>query len=296
MNNGENQNRLLFAGLALILFIVFLVGIGWFASLGEFSTQHLSFVVLLAYAAGLTMIIMPCTLPLIFLIVPMTMSKNYKRGFGMALLFGLGLTLTITFYGIATAWLGQIVGLGRSQTMIISIAGIAAYLFGLSELGVLKFTLPALNALPSSILQKGDYAKSFLLGLLLGNAGVGCPNPAFYILLFYIAGSGDALTGATVGFFHGLGRATPLIMLSILGMLGVNAAQGLVRKAASVKNFVAYSLIFLGAYLLTTAIFGIGWWNFEVPNYIAWVSGAVLFIIPFFIKRYFNSQPHGTDK
>jgi cytochrome c-type biogenesis protein len=295
MSNGENQNRLLFAGLALILFVVFLVGIGWFASLGEFSTQNLSFVVLLAYAAGLTMIVMPCTLPLIFLIVPMTMGKNYKRGFGMALLFGLGLTLTITFYGIATAWLGQIVGLGRSQTIIISIAGIAAYLFGLSELGVLKFKLPALNAIPSSILQKGDYAKSFLLGLLLGNAGVGCPNPAFYILLFYIAGSGDGFTGATVGFFHGLGRATPLIMLSILGMLGVNAAQGLVRKAASVKNFVAYSLIFLGAYLLTTAIFGIGWWNFEVPNYIAWVSGVILFIVPIFIKRYFNSQSYGTD-
>lgn len=294
MSNGENQNRLLFAGLALVLFVVFLVGIGWFASLSEFSTQHLSFVVLLAYAAGLTMIVMPCTLPLIFLIVPMTMSKNYKRGFGMALLFGLGLTLTITFYGIATAWLGQIVGLGRSQTMIISIAGIAAYLFGLSELGILKFKLPALNALPSSIFQKGDYAKSFLLGLLLGNAGVGCPNPAFYILLFYIAGSGDALTGATVGFFHGLGRATPLIMLSILGMLGVNAAQGLVRKAASVKNFVAYSLIFLGAYLLTTAIFGIGWWNFKLPNYLAWASVVILFLLPLFAGRYL-SQKHGAS-
>lgn len=295
MENGENKNRFLFAILALVLFVVFLVGIGWFASLSQFSTENLSFVVLLAYAAGLTMIVMPCTLPLIFLIVPMTMGKSYKRGFAMALLFGLGLTITITFYGIATAWLGQILGLGRSQTIIIAIAGIAAYIFGLSELGILKFRLPAINALPSSIIQKGDYARSFLLGLLLGNAGVGCPNPAFYILLFYIAGSGDGLTGATVGFFHGLGRATPLIMLSILGMLGVNAAQGLVRKAASVKNFVAYSLVFLGAYLLTTAIFGIGWWNFEVPNYFAWFALVVLFITPMLIPRRLNSQSNGTN-
>ncbi len=295
MENGENKNRLLFAGLALLLFIIFLVGIGWFASLSQFSTEQLSFVVLLAYAAGLTMIVMPCTLPLIFLVVPMTMSKSYKKGFGMALLFGLGLTITITFYGVATAWLGQIVGLGRSQTIIISIAGIAAYLFGLSELGILKFQLPSLNALPTSILQKGDYARSFLLGLLLGNAGVGCPNPAFYVLLFYIAGSGDALTGATVGFFHGLGRATPLIMLSILGMLGVNAAQGLVRKAASVKAVVAYSLIFLGAYLLTTTFYGIGWWNFEVPNYLAWLTLVALFIVPMFIRRRLNLQSNGTN-
>ena len=90
--------------------------------------------------------------------------------------------------------------------------------------------------------------------------------------------------------------ATPLIMLSILGMLGINATQGLVRKAALVTNFVAYSLIFLGAYLLTTAIFGIGWWNFVVPNYFAWISVVGLFIIPFFLKSHVNSQSYRTSE
>ncbi len=282
---STDSKRLLLAVLAFILFLIFMVGIGWFASVGQFRTENLSLVLLLSYAAGLSMIIMPCTLPLIFLIVPMAMGKSYGKGLGMAVLFGLGLTLTIVAYGIATAWLGNIVGLGRSQQIIILIAGLAAYLFGLSEFGILKIPLPNFN-LPTGVAKHGDYSKSFLLGLLLGNAGVGCPNPAFYVILFYIAGTGDPLTGGTVGFVHGLGRATPLIMLAILGMLGIRAAEGLVKSANFVKNIVSYSLIFLGAYLLTTAIFGIGWWNFKLPNYVAWVSVTGAFILPFIVKRY----------
>ncbi|MBI4561403.1 MAG: hypothetical protein HY724_05110 [Candidatus Rokubacteria bacterium] len=54
------------------------------------------------------------------------------------------------------------------------------------------------------------------MGLLLGNAGIGCPNPAFYVLLSGIAGSGNPATGVTYGLIHGIGRATPLLALSIL--------------------------------------------------------------------------------
>jgi len=291
---STDRKRLLLAGLAFILFLIFMVGIGWFASVGQFRTENLPLVLLLSYAAGLSMIIMPCTLPLIFLIVPMAMGKSYGKGLGMAVLFGLGLTLTIVAYGIATAWLGNIVGLGRSQQIIILIAGVAAYVFGLSELGILNIKLPSISALPASIQKHGDYTRSFLLGLLLGNAGVGCPNPAFYVILFYIAGTGDLLTGGTVGFVHGLGRATPLIMLVILGMLGIRAAEGLIKSASFVKNIVSYSLIFLGAYLLTTAVFGIGWWNFKLPNYLAWASVVILFLLPLFAGRYL-SQKHGTN-
>lgn len=290
MNRVGNHDRLLLAGLAFVLFVIFIAGIGWFASVGQFKTTELSLVLLLSYAAGLSMIVMPCTLPLIFLIVPMAMGKTYRKGFAMSLLFGLGLVITITFYGVATAWLGQIVGLSRSQTIIILIAGIAAYAFGLSELGILKIRLPSYHGMPSFIQKQGDYSKSFFLGLLLGNAGVGCPNPAFYVLLFYIAGTGNLLTGATVGFVHGLGRVTPLIVLAILGILGIEATKGLVKRASLIQASVAYSLIFLGAYLLVTAAFGIGWWVIEVPNYAAWASLVALFALPFAAKKVIHDR------
>lgn len=286
----EKYSRILLALFATALLVVFIAGISWFASIGSFRTTEFLPLLALAYAAGLTMIIMPCTLPLIFLIVPMTMGKAYGKGLLMSLLFGLGLTITITFYGAATATLGQIVGVGRSQTIIILIAGLAAYLFGLSELRILKLTIPSIQGMPSFIYKQGDYSKSFLLGLLLGNAGVGCPNPLFYVLLLYIVGTGNVATGAVVGFVHGLGRATPLIILSILGLLGIQAAKGLVEKASVIQGFVSYSLIFLGAYLLTTAIFGIGWWNFEILNYIAWVALILFIILPGVAKQLFPKR------
>ncbi len=289
---AENRARILLAGFALVLFVIFIAGITWFASVGQFRTTELRLVLLLAYVSGLSMIIMPCTLPLIFLIVPMTMPKKPGRGLAMAALFGLGLAITITAYGVATAWLGQITGLGRSSAIIILLAGIAAYIFGFSELGIFRIILPAFHGIPvPKFLQKqGDYLKSFFLGLILGNAGVGCPNPAFYVLLFYIAGTGDLLTGATVGLVHGLGRVTPLIMLSILGTLGVQAAQGLVRRAGMIKVAVAYALVFFGAYLLVTAIFGIGWWNLKILNYSAWVVLVALLLVPAIIKRFVKKR------
>ena len=49
----------------------------------------------ISYLAGLSMIILPCTLPLVFIIVPLSMGKGGKKGLTMAGLFG-DATLTIT--------------------------------------------------------------------------------------------------------------------------------------------------------------------------------------------------------
>ena len=38
---------------------------------------------IIAYLAGLSMIVLPCTLPLVFIIVPMSMGQGYKKGLFM---------------------------------------------------------------------------------------------------------------------------------------------------------------------------------------------------------------------
>jgi len=155
-----------------------------------------------AYVAGISMIVLPCTLPLVFIIVPFSMGKGFRKGFGMAVLFGLGLAITLAIYGIFVALIGKVIGLDAaiSEASIVSkvlfmVGGAAALLFGLSELGLLKFELPAYARTPKFIENKKDYAKAFFLGLFLGNAGVGCPNPLFYVLLGDIAVKGSLLFG-----------------------------------------------------------------------------------------------------
>lgn len=130
----------------------------------------------LAYTSGLSMIVLPCTLPAVFVIVPLSLGRGYRRGFTMAALFGPGLTVTITAYGVAVAYLGQILYLDRLPLLMWLVAGLAAYVFGLSELGLILWRAPSYGgALPGAIQQRGDYSRALLMSLLLEIAGIGRP-------------------------------------------------------------------------------------------------------------------------
>lgn len=245
----------------LFLFSVFTIG------LFALATSPLEVVSLtLAYTSGLSMIVLPCTLPAVLVVVPLSLGRGYRRGFTMASLFGLGLTITIGAYGLAVAYLGKILYLDQATLIMWLLAGIAAYVFGMAELGLLRWTLPSYaGPLPGTIQQKGDYLKAFFMGLLLGNAGIGCPNPAFYVLLTYIAGSGSLVTGVSVGLIHGIGRATPLLALSILAILGVNATGWLLAKRERVQAAIGWGLIGWAALVIPKGyLFGHAFWEESV--------------------------------
>jgi cytochrome c-type biogenesis protein len=299
MNNQElqSQNNVpkKLTALAALLFIIFVVGLLWLAGAREQAAAGgtFGFMALLAFGAGLSMIVLPCTLPLVFIIVPLAAGKEYKKGFFMALLFGLGLALTITIYGVAMAYVGQIFGISAATPWLLAIAGLAAYIFGLSELKLFRVRLPFMaNIMPRSLQQRGDYTKSFFLGLLLGNAGIGCPNPLFYVLLFYIAGTADVGSGALLGFIHGMGRALPVILLTILAMFGFQATKVLSEKRFAIEKFTAWLLIIIGAFLIPAGVFNLrGWWiSATPPDFGAWGLAIGLIILPLIVKLFIKKQ------
>ena len=258
---AESKFRIFLVITGFLLFSVFVIG------LFVLATSPLEVLSLtLAYTSGLSMIVLPCTLPAVLVIVPLSLGRGYRHGFTMALLFGLGLTITIALYGLAVASLGKILYLDQATLIMWLLAGIAAYLFGLSELGLLGWTLPAYaGPLPGSTQQQGDYLKAFGMGLLLGNAGIGCPNPAFYVLLTYIAGSGSLITGASLGLIHGIGRATPLLALSILAILGVNATSWLLAKRERIQAAIGWGLVGWAALVIPKGyLFGHAFWEESV--------------------------------
>jgi cytochrome c-type biogenesis protein len=209
---------------------------------------------IIAYVAGLSMIVLPCTLPLVFIIVPLSMGQGYKKGLSMASLFGAGLIITITAYGVGVAILGQTTSLDQISTIMFLVAGIAAFTFGLSQLKLIKLKIPSYSGTPKFIQNRGDYSKSFFMGLLLGNAGVGCPNPLFYWLLIYIAGTGSIEIGTSLGLVHGVGRAIPLILMSSLAILGINATGSLTAKRDTIENLTGFMLIVIGAFLIINGL------------------------------------------
>lgn len=216
----------------------------------------------LSFLAGISMIFLPCTFPLIFIIVPLALSRNIGKGLMMALLFGLGLTLTFTLYGLALGWLGGFIALYKIIGWMLILGGVAAFIFGISELNLIRFKLPFLQTiLPKSLQGKNDYIRSFFLGFFLGNAGVGCPNPAFYIVFGYVATLGIPSVGASLGALHGLGRIVPLLFLVVLAALGINATNKLTAYQERVKHWVAWALVALGSFIFTFGVFGMAWFE-----------------------------------
>lgn len=269
---------------AFVLFSLIFVG-GVFAATNDLAVsvgQELSYPswLIMAYLAGLSMIILPCTLPLVFIIIPLSMGKGAKKGLGMALLFGAGLTITIMFYGLGIGILGQTADLDQISVYMFLIAGIAAFVFGLSQLKLFELKLPTYSGTPKFIQNRGDYSKSFFMGLLLGNAGVGCPNPMFYWLLIYIAGTGSMEIGASLGVVHGVGRAIPLILLSLLAIVGINATKGITANRQNIEKLTGWMLIVIGAFLIINGIPGGHEWYESTFVHIAWNNLVSMTPIP----------------
>ena len=222
------------------------------------------------------------------------MGKGYKKGLSMAMLFGAGLVTTITLYGLGVAIIGKTASLDQFSTIMFLIAGIAGFVFGLSQLKLITFKMPTYSKTPKFIQNRGEYVKSYLMGVLLGNAGVGCPNPMFYWLLIYIAGTGSLEIGSSLGLVHGVGRAIPLILFSLLAVLGVNATKGLTTNRIKVEKITGWMLVMIGAFLIINGLPGGHAWYESTIVHIGWnniVSTAGL-PVEFHIGQHIHQNPY----
>ena len=126
MDSSERTSKIFLAVFGFLLLTVIVAGLFFLASTTTGTTS-----LLLSYAAGLSMIFLPCTLPLAFIVVPLTMGEKPKKGLIMALLFGLGISITLALYGVLTAGIGSYFGLDKATRVMVTIAGTAACIFGL---------------------------------------------------------------------------------------------------------------------------------------------------------------------
>lgn len=244
-------------------------GVLWFFAAGPGSPVGFGWY-LFSFAAGLTMIVLPCTLPLAFVIVPLSMGKGTAKGLSIAAAFGLGVALTLSAYGVAAALIGEyaIGTLGAPletvKNWLYLFAGIAAYLFALGEIGLLSVRMPTYSgAMPAFIQRQQDILKALLLGLFLGNIGVGCPHPATPVILTRIAVSGDVLYGWALFFVHAAGRVLPLLLLALLAIAGVNALTWLVARKDKIERATGWGMIFVAGFILVLGLFTHDWWVYS---------------------------------
>ncbi|OGF62222.1 hypothetical protein A3C77_01370 [Candidatus Giovannonibacteria bacterium RIFCSPHIGHO2_02_FULL_45_13] len=262
----DQEPKKILGGLIAAFSLIIIVGLVWFFSFSPASPIGAGWF-LFSFAAGLSMIILPCTLPLAFVIVPLSMGKGVAKGLKIALAFSLGIAITLSLYGVLAAYFGEVaVGtLGAPLEVVKNwlyfIAGLFAYIFALGELGLVRFRMPTYSgAYPSFIQRQGDVFKALLLGLFLGNIGIGCPHPATPLILTRIAVSGDIFYGWLLFFVHAAGRVIPLILLAILGILGLNALSWLTSRREKIERATGWAMVFVAAFILVLGLFSHDWW------------------------------------
>lgn len=250
---------------AIFLAVVFVVGFRWVLTTTP-STEGAIFY-LFDYAVGLTMIFLPCTLPLAFVIVPLAMGKGYARGLGIAVSFALGVTITLSFYGALLGWIGGqfIAEAETAKNIMYMIAGALGLMFALGDIGLTRFRMPTYSgAFPAFIQNQQEFLKAGLLGLFLGNIGVGCPNPLFNgVIVPQILASGGAFQGWIIMLVQALGRVTPLFLLAFLAILGVNATGFLVKHRTKVEKSTGWAMVFVAGFLFTIGAFTHDWYVYS---------------------------------
>jgi cytochrome c-type biogenesis protein len=268
MEQTSNSKTFL-AILALGLFALVAFGLIWFFFLGPDAPVGLGWY-LFSFASGLTMIVLPCTLPLAFVIVPLAMGKSAGKGLAMALAFGVGVALMLSVYGVLAAVVGEVaIGtLGAPLEVVKNwlyfIAGAFAFVFALGEIGLVRFRMPTYTgAAPAFIQQRRDILKALLLGLFLGNVGVGCPHPATPVILTRIAASGDVFYGWMLFLVHAIGRVLPLLLLAVLAILGVNALTWLVARKERIERATGWGMVFVAGFILVLGLFTHDWWVYS---------------------------------
>ena len=119
MEQSSHKTKVVLAALAAGLFAIIAGGLVWFFSTTlnvqdagsglEASGAAIGLGwYFFSFAAGLTMIVLPCTLPLAFVIVPLSMGKGAVKGLFIALCFGIGVAFTLSLYGVAAAIIGKV--------------------------------------------------------------------------------------------------------------------------------------------------------------------------------------------
>ncbi|MEK7649361.1 MAG: cytochrome c biogenesis protein CcdA [Patescibacteria group bacterium] len=261
----SQKTRLPLLVLTVILTAVFAIGLRWvfFAA----PTTDSAFFYIYDYAVGLTMIFLPCTLPLAFVVVPLAMGKGYIRGIGIAAAFAAGVTITLSFYGALLGAIGQTF-LGSAETAknwMYMFAGAMGLLFAFHDIGLKGIKMPTYGgAFPDFIQKQQEYVKAFLLGLFLGNVGVGCPNPLFNgVIIPQILVSGSAFQGWLIMVVQALGRVTPLFILTFYAILGVNATGFLVKHRTKVEKTTGWAMVFVAGFLFTLGTFTHDWYVYS---------------------------------
>ena len=243
-------------------FAAYLAGAGWLQVIG------------LSLLLGVLLSFTPCVLPMVPILLAILAGGNVRsgqvskwRGFSLAAVFVLGMSLVYTVLGVAAGLVGASLAAWLQTPWVLTVFAIALGLFALAMFDV--FTLQAPGAMQTALNERmqrlpgGRYGAVFLMGMLSALVVGPCVAAPLAGVLLFISQTGDVVLGGSALFAMAWGEG--------LLLLAVGASSGvLLPKAGAWMNGVKQ---LFGILLLATA-----WWmmNSVLPDWVMVLGWAVL--------------------
>ena len=248
----------------------------------------LPFALLLAFAGGLILNLMPCVLPILAVKAVGVLESNTSRAESRrhALAYGTGVIATFLAIGLAILGLrgaGHVVGWGTQLQQPVIVAVLACVLFavGLSMSGVVSFGV-RLGNLGGGLVRRGGTAGHFFTGVLAVIVASPCTAPFMGVALAYafvapssheilvmlVLGIGLALPLTLVGLVPALARLLPKpgrwmeTLKQLLAFPMYLSAVWLVWVLAHQRGADAVALVLVAMVLLAAA----AWWHGRAPS------------------------------
>jgi cytochrome c-type biogenesis protein len=213
------------------------------------------------YLGGILISFTPCVYP----VAPITIAfigahstGSRWKGFGLSLIYVLGMAVTYTLLGGIAALSGTLFGEVQSNPWTYFLLANICILMGLSQLGALSLPWQMPQSFSRLLgVKKTDGAwGSFLVGVMSGLIMGPCTTPVLATLLSYVASRQNMLMGMSLLFVFSLGMGTLLILMgTFAGLLSSLPRSGAWMERIS--RLAGWILLAMGEYLLINA--GILW-------------------------------------
>lgn len=214
-----------------------------------FLSNNIWLALITAFLAGVASSFSPCVLSSIPLIVGYVggyARKDKKLAYKYSLIFCLGIIITFTLLGIASALLGRLfTGAGRWWYIIL---GVIMLIVGLQLIGVIEF---GNNSCRMPNRRKG-VAGAFFLGILGGVLSSPCSTPILAAILAFVASKGNILLGVIMLFLYSIGHCILIFMAgtSIELVEEISNSNKTIFIGKLLKILLAVIIIIVGFYLL----------------------------------------------
>jgi len=218
------------------------------SNFSQILSQNIWLAFVMALIAGIISSFSPCVLsaiPLIIGYVGGYAGNDKKRAFTYSLIFCIGLALTFTALGAASAVLGRLMtGVGSWWYIVLGIIMLGV---GLQLIGVLDIMPKACN-IPSK--RKGLIG-AFILGIVGGVLSSPCATPVLIAILAFVAGQGNIALGIALLLFYSIGHCALLLIAGTsVGFVQKLAASPETEKWGRVfKILLGVIVILIGLYL-----------------------------------------------